>query len=126
MKIRCLAAAWWLSVVSLLLWILPAASGFLVGNNVQVANPPPTSSLTKRIRTNKSLVVVYQSDKPYPYFVSGPDADTKPDYENIHGPMGKMVDDVLLSMFRTRLAEQVGVDSDKPKVRDTRCFVKFF
>lgn len=50
-----------------------------------------------------------------PYFVPGPPAEDKPDFDNIHGPMGKVVDDVFLSMFRTRLAEQVGVDSDKPK-----------
>ena len=78
----------------------------------QIATP----GLTKRIQ--HSPTKVYQSSSTKPYFVSGPDADTKPDYENMHGPMGKAIDNVLLSMFRTRLAEQVGVDSDKPKVRN--------
>ena len=45
----------------------------------------------------------------------GPDLKTKPDYENIHGPLGKIVDDIFLSVFRTNLAYYVGVDSNYPK-----------
>jgi hypothetical protein len=53
---------------------------------------------TKRIRT-----------------VLGPDLDTKPDYENIHGPLGKTVDGIFLSVFRMQLARHVGVDSNRSK-----------
>ena len=45
----------------------------------------------------------------------GPDPATKPDYENIHGPLGKFVDDIFLRVFRTKLAYYVGVDSNLPK-----------
>lgn len=76
-----------------------------------------------RTRQRQSNVVIFQTDKPKPYFVPGPPAETRPDYENIHGPMGKAVDDVFLAMFRTKLAEQVGVDSDKPLVRKRRFII---
>lgn len=45
----------------------------------------------------------------------GPDPSTKPDYENIHGPLGKTLDKLFLYVFRTKLAEHVGVDSKLPK-----------
>lgn len=45
----------------------------------------------------------------------GPDLETKPDYDNIHGPLGKTLDDLFLYVFRTKLAEHVGVDSKLPK-----------
>lgn len=48
--------------------------------------------------------------------LKGPDPETKPDYENIHGPLGKNLDRVFLKMFRSRLAENIGVDSSLPKV----------
>lgn len=49
--------------------------------------------------------------------VAGPSPETKPDYENISGPLGKEVDRVFLKMFRDRLAENIGVDSSLPQVR---------
>ena len=45
----------------------------------------------------------------------GPDLATKPDYENIHGPLGKTLDNVFLYVFRSQLAHHVGVDSKLPK-----------
>ena len=47
--------------------------------------------------------------------VKGPDMETKPDYENIHGPLGKAIDRIFLMVFRARMAEHVGVDSSLPK-----------
>lgn len=47
--------------------------------------------------------------------VKGPDVETKPDYEQIHGPLGKTLDRLFLTIFRTRMAEHVGVDSSLPK-----------
>jgi len=43
----------------------------------------------------------------------GPDPATKPDYDNIVGPLGKRVDNFLLRLFRSKLAEQVGQDSSR-------------
>ena len=54
------------------------------------------------------------SPSPPPGFVSGPSLDDVPDYENIHGPLGKAVDRLFLCIFRTRMAEKVGCDSNLP------------
>lgn len=48
--------------------------------------------------------------------VAGPPLDDKPDYQNIHGPLGKTLDKVFLTVFRSKMAEKVGVDSSLPKV----------
>lgn len=42
---------------------------------------------------------------------TGPDPETKPDYSNIYGPLGKGMDDLFLGFFRSRLANNIGVDS---------------
>ena len=48
-------------------------------------------------------------------FVPGPPIETKPDYDNIHGPLGKTLDKVFLKLFRSKLAENIGIDSKLPK-----------
>jgi len=48
--------------------------------------------------------------------VRGPPRDTKPDYENIHGPLGKPVDDIFLSVFRDKLIELSGVKEASPEL----------
>ena len=48
--------------------------------------------------------------------IPGPPLDDKPDYENIHGPLGKTLDKVFLKVFRSKMAEKIGVDSSLPKV----------
>jgi hypothetical protein len=47
-------------------------------------------------------------------FVEGPPRETRPDYENIHGPLGKSVDNTLLTVFRSKMAEKFGMDSKLP------------
>jgi hypothetical protein len=47
-------------------------------------------------------------------FVKGPPRETRPDYENIHGPLGKSVDNVFLTVFRSKMAEKFGMDSKLP------------
>lgn len=47
-------------------------------------------------------------------FANGPDPSTKPNYEEITGPLGKTMDDLFLRVFRSKLSEQVGTDSTKP------------
>ena len=48
-------------------------------------------------------------------FVPGPSIETKPDYDNIHGPLGETLDKVFLKLFRSKLAENIGIDSKLPK-----------
>lgn len=45
-------------------------------------------------------------------FIEGPPLETKPKYEDIHGPLGPLFDKLFLIVFRKTMAEQVGVDSN--------------
>lgn len=47
-------------------------------------------------------------------FVEGPSVESKPDYERIHGPLGKTMDKVFLKVFRGKMAEAFGLDSKLP------------
>jgi hypothetical protein len=84
-----------------------------------------TQTSTRRMSTTPKSSVVppgtvkgpQKETKRPPSFVQGPDKETKPDYENIHGPLGKLLDRIFLVVFRSKLAENVGVDSSLPKVR---------
>jgi len=57
----------------------------------------------------------YSNIRDSAWFIDGPPLETKPDYDNIHGPLGKTVDGIFLSIFRMKMAEKVGFDSDLPK-----------
>lgn len=46
--------------------------------------------------------------------VLGPDLSTKPDYENIHGPLGPFMDSVFQNLFRSELEKAVGLNATKP------------
>ncbi|KAG7350409.1 protein of unknown function DUF4033 containing protein [Nitzschia inconspicua] len=51
----------------------------------------------------------------YTRWVTGPDVATKPDYDNIHGPLGSLMDNIFMRVFRRKLAEHVGFDSSLPQ-----------
>lgn len=44
--------------------------------------------------------------------ISGPSIDSKPDYENIHGPLGPELDRIFLRVFRSKMAENIGIQYD--------------
>lgn len=46
--------------------------------------------------------------------VRGPPTETKPDYENIVGPLGRPMDTLFLTVFRRMLAQKSGIDSSLP------------
>lgn len=46
--------------------------------------------------------------------IVGPDIRTKPDYDNLHGPLGKRIDTLFMTMFRKQLARLVQYDSSRP------------
>ena len=71
---------------------------------------PSTSPSSSIKKTTKAAIFASKSST-----TDGPDLETKPDYENIHGPLGKTLDDLFLTVFRTKLAHYVGVDSKLPK-----------
>ena len=63
--------------------------------------------------TNKANTTTIATANFLTTTVTGPDRTTKPDYHNIHGPLGKGVDDLFLAVFRHQLAYYVGVDSSR-------------
>jgi hypothetical protein len=77
-----------------------------------------TSSVQQQLSVNETTISSTAASSSVvikPGFVSGPSLDTKPDYENIHGPLGKWIDNNLfMTVFRYQLAQKVGVDSAKP------------
>jgi Beta-carotene isomerase D27-like, C-terminal len=68
--------------------------------------------------TSASSSTTTAVSKPSSYFlrtsVLGPDVATKPDYDNIVGPLGKVFDTLLIIVFRKQLAKHVGWDSALP------------
>ncbi len=90
-------------------------------DEVSTAPATPTSKETERSSRSKPTTSTPKSQTPKKLnaarfaVTQGPDPATKPEYENIHGPLGKTVDNVFLYVFRTRLAEHVGIDSKLPK-----------
>lgn len=42
--------------------------------------------------------------------------ETKPDYDNTHGPLGKLMDKVFMIVFRNQMASKLGFDSSLAKV----------
>lgn len=77
--------------------------GFLCGSNLK-------SNYHKKLNT----VNVHESSSDF--FVEGPPLETKPNYDEIHGPLGKNLDSLFLKVFRRKMAEQIGseYDSDLP------------
>jgi hypothetical protein len=78
----------------------------------------PLDNVGSHLRTSSALWESLPSStrtRTRPRTVDGPDKATKPDYENIHGPLGKTLDRTFLTIFRTNMAEKVGVDSSLPK-----------
>ena len=64
-------------------------------------------------RINKQIVLYSSTTKQQP-FIDGPPQETKPNYEEINGPLGPAIDRLFLSIFRSKMAEKVGIDSKLP------------
>lgn len=83
-------------------------------NRIQVQRQSTTSDEQSTTTSDKEKSPVKQSKLPAKT-VMGPPLETKPDYENIHGPLGLLADKVFMSVFRTKMATKVGIDSQLPK-----------
>jgi hypothetical protein len=105
----------WVLPLTLLLSLGPS-SGFLraSGSSPMGQWAPPLFLRTSSTDQQRNPTATTKNTTTNRLWVTGPPAASRPDYETIHGPMGKMVDDFFLTMFRTQLARQVGIDSDKP------------
>jgi len=58
--------------------------------------------------------------------VEGPPIETKPDYSSIHGPLGPLVDDILMSLFRVKLSERLTRSSNKIQLVDSKLALNDF
>lgn len=52
--------------------------------------------------------------------VEGPPLSTKPDYSSIHGPLGPLIDNVLMSAFRTKLSERLDRSDNAIRIKDSQ------
>lgn len=66
-------------------------------------------------RTTTSQCTTTDKQSKLSKTITGPPLETKPDYDKIHGPLGPLADQVFLSVFRTQMADKVGIDSKLPK-----------
>ena len=58
--------------------------------------------------------------------VEGPPIATKPDYSSIHGPLGTLVDSLLMSLFRMKLSEQLNRPGNSIRIEDSKRAVDDF
>jgi len=72
-----------------------------------IVSPPVTQSSSPSRKASGQATTFLTSSVP------GPPLETKPDYENIVGPLGRWADQIFLKMFRDKLAEQVYRDEDE-------------
>ncbi|KAL3807132.1 hypothetical protein ACHAXA_010183 [Cyclostephanos tholiformis] len=52
--------------------------------------------------------------------VEGPPIATKPDYSSIHGPLGPLMDSLLMSLFRAKLSERLNNPGNSILIEDSR------
>jgi hypothetical protein len=90
-------------------------------NSIQLPSKKNAVRSGNGIRNNAlPLTVLSSSSQPQPQsqrplFIEGPSRETKPNYEEIDGPLGPIMDKVFLMIFRSKMSEKVGVDSKLPK-----------
>lgn len=60
-------------------------------------------SVTKSNAPSSSILSAYTRGTT----IEGPPLSTKPDYSSIHGPLGSFIDDIFMTLFRTKLAEKL-------------------
>lgn len=71
-----------------------------------------SESLNVLQRISQSLWKPLCAFKSNDIFVEGPSIETKPVYEDIHGPLGQDLDRIFLRVFRTKMANLVGKEMD--------------
>jgi Beta-carotene isomerase D27-like, C-terminal len=88
--------------------VVAAVPELFFANEIVSSQPPPL--LTKRATTARATAAAAATT------TVGPDPATKPDYDNLVGPLGRFMDGVFLRVFRDKLAEQVLGDVDNDDV----------
>lgn len=83
-------------------------------SSLSSSSPLSREPQSDRLVNNDNENVIIPSPKFLASAVPGPPLETKPDYENIVGPLGRWMDRIFMITFRRKLAQQVGRDSSKP------------
>jgi len=85
--------------------IHPSSTAFLSSKSIDSAFPGTNEEGGKKkyIKERKKA------------WIDGPPPESKPDYDNIHGPLGPALDKIFLIIFRSRMAEKIGMDSNRPR-----------
>ncbi|EJK55179.1 hypothetical protein THAOC_25114 [Thalassiosira oceanica] len=78
---------------------------------------------TTHVRRRRSPIHRHSSSKGT---IDGPPLETKPNYDDIHGPLGGTVDRLLLSYFRIKMAERLARPKDEVKISDSSLAVDDF
>ena len=93
---------------SLLLPVLLTATSFLLS---LAFSPPPPSHISTSLHATST-----DTPKLKPFTITGPPLSTKPDYTSIHGPLGPIIDDFLLSLFRRKLASRLSTPLSETEI----------
>jgi len=97
--------------------IIHSTLGFvhLRTNHINKLWQNPILSYTRFRSLPKMYIAKTVVDGEKELFIDGPDPESKPDYSNIHGPFGKLVDKFFLIIFRIQFARKFGFDSKLPR-----------
>lgn len=102
-------------IASAITWLLLLLSNGTTITAYQPSREPIRRTGTALWATDMGDIKRRENFQSSPGVIDGPPLETKPDYDKIHGPLGPFVDNqVFLRVFRFRMAEKVGVDSDLP------------
>lgn len=109
-------------------WDVPLSTRFITGGDTStklwstdhasssydrpIEIDPPTRDLTGESISIRSTATSSPSRR---LLVQGPPIDTKPKYNQIHGPLGKTLDSLFLSIFRTKMEQVTMITSTLPK-----------
>uniref|UniRef100_A0A7S4VAG1 Beta-carotene isomerase D27-like C-terminal domain-containing protein n=3 Tax=Ditylum brightwellii TaxID=49249 RepID=A0A7S4VAG1_9STRA len=110
-----------MKIICFLLFLyIPTTCSFLTPTTKSTTRTKSSTFTTTTQHCNRARIICHErttttGTKYYSKTIEGPPIETRPNYENIHGPLGKMVDNACLVLFRTKFAEQVGIDSKLPK-----------
>jgi len=105
-----------IKIIILLISLSPSTS-FKVGKNLRCQPISTRDFESLKVSKEVDTFFVHENKRTTGkkrWTVEGPSLETKPDYENIHGPLGKSLDYTFMALFRSKLAEKVGVDSKLP------------
>ncbi|KAL7552248.1 hypothetical protein ACHAWF_015476 [Thalassiosira exigua] len=95
--------------------LLPSAESFSPAHRA----PEPRWSATSASASTSASAPAPPPAPTFNGYIQGPPVATKPDYSSIHGPLGPIVDGVLMSLFRAKLAERLDGPDNRLRTPDS-------